>query len=105
MQNLSIIRKDFQAVEQPLGYQFKAVTAMSPLQYQKRLRLHEARRLMLSEGLDAASAGFRVGYESPAWLSSRWSRVYPRRAEYRRNHSPRLDAVLQGPNPLKEKRK
>src|SRR5205823_9800801 len=40
---------------------FKDVTAMSPLQYQKRLRLQEARRLMLGEGLDAAEAAFRVG--------------------------------------------
>jgi AraC-like DNA-binding protein len=52
-----------------LHHQFKAVTAMSPLQYQKRLRLQEARRLMLSEVLDAASAGFRVGYESPSQFS------------------------------------
>src|SRR5204862_6858111 len=43
---------------------FKAVTGLSPLQYQKRLRLQEARRLMLGEGLDAAEAAFRVGYES-----------------------------------------
>jgi methylphosphotriester-DNA--protein-cysteine methyltransferase len=41
---------------------FKSVTAMSPLQYQKRLRLQEARRLMLGDGLDAAEAAFRVGY-------------------------------------------
>src|SRR5205807_4194173 len=45
---------------------FKGVTGMSPLQYQKRLRLQEARRLMLGEGLDAAEAAFRVGYESPS---------------------------------------
>jgi AraC-like DNA-binding protein len=43
-----------------------AATAMSPLQYQKRLRLQEARRLILSEAFDAASAGFRVSYESPS---------------------------------------
>lgn len=43
---------------------FKEVTALSPLQYQKRLRLQEARRLMLGEELDAAEASFRVGYES-----------------------------------------
>jgi len=43
-------------------HHFKAVTAMSPLQFQKRMRLQEARRLMLGEGLDAASAGYRVGY-------------------------------------------
>jgi AraC-like DNA-binding protein len=48
---------------------FKAVTAMSPLQYQKQLRLQEARRLLLSEAIDAATAGHRVGYESPSQFS------------------------------------
>lgn len=50
-------------------HHFKSVTAMSPLQFQKQLRLQEARRLMLAEDLDAASAGFRVGYEDPAYFS------------------------------------
>jgi AraC-like DNA-binding protein len=49
--------------------QFKSVTAMSPLQFQKQIRLQEARRLMLGEDLDAASAGFKVGYEDPAYFS------------------------------------
>jgi AraC-like DNA-binding protein len=60
-------------IAQPLGmsvsglhHQFKAVTGMSPLQYQKRLRLQEARRLMLSEHLDAAGAGSHVGYDDAA---------------------------------------
>jgi AraC-like DNA-binding protein len=55
---------------------FKGVTAMSPLQYQKRLRLQEARRLMLGEGLDAASAAFRVGYESPSQFSREYRRLF-----------------------------
>jgi AraC-like DNA-binding protein len=55
---------------------FKSVTAMSPLQYQKRLRLHEARRLMLGEGLDAAEAAFRVGYESPSQFSREYRRMF-----------------------------
>jgi AraC-like DNA-binding protein len=59
-----------------LHHQFKAVTAMSPLQYQKRLRLQEARRLMLSEGSDAASAAFRVGYESPSQFSREYRRLF-----------------------------
>jgi AraC-like DNA-binding protein len=61
---------------------FKAVTALSPLQYQKRLRLHEARRLMLGDGLDAAEAAFRVGYESPSQFSREYRRLFgapPRR--------------------------
>src|SRR5207249_6020082 len=55
---------------------FKGVTAMSPLQYQKRLRLQEARRLMLGEGLDAAEAAFRVGYESPSQFSREYRRMF-----------------------------
>jgi AraC-like DNA-binding protein len=55
---------------------FKGVTALSPLQYQKRLRLQEARRLMLGEGLDAAGAGFRVGYESPSQFSREYRRMF-----------------------------
>jgi AraC-like DNA-binding protein len=49
---------------------------MSPLQYQKQLRLQEARRLMLNEGLEAAVAGYRVGYESPSQFSREYSRLY-----------------------------
>ncbi|TBU83525.1 AraC family transcriptional regulator [Phytopseudomonas dryadis] len=59
-----------------LHHRFKAVTAMSPLQYQKQLRLQEARRLMLCEGLEAASASFRVGYESPSQFSREYSRLF-----------------------------
>lgn len=57
-------------------HHFKALTAMSPLQYQKQLRLNEARRLMLSDRLDAASAAFRVGYESPSQFSREYSRQF-----------------------------
>jgi AraC-like DNA-binding protein len=55
---------------------FKSVTALSPLQYQKRLRLQEARRLMLGEGLDAAEAAYRVGYESPSQFSREYRRMF-----------------------------
>jgi AraC-like DNA-binding protein len=55
---------------------FKAVTGLSPLQYQKRLRLQEARRLMRDEGLDAASAAVRVGYESPSQFSREYRRMF-----------------------------
>ena len=48
---------------------FRALTGVSPLQYQKQLRLQEARQLMLNENLDAGSAGGRVGYESPSQFS------------------------------------
>ena len=55
---------------------FKALTAMSPLHYQKWMRLHESRRLMLTEGLDAATASFQVGYESPSQFSREYSRLF-----------------------------
>jgi AraC-like DNA-binding protein len=62
--------------ESTLHHHFKAITSMSPLQYQKQLRLQEARRLMLADGLDAASAGERVGYESPTQFSREYRRLY-----------------------------
>lgn len=66
-----------------LHQHFKQVTALSPLQYQKQLRLHQARRLMLAEGLDAAAAAHRVGYESPSQFSREYRRLFgaPPRAE------------------------
>lgn len=55
---------------------FKAATAMSPLQFQKQLRLQAARRLLLTEPMDVASAAFRVGYESPSQFSREYSRMF-----------------------------
>jgi AraC-like DNA-binding protein len=49
---------------------------MTPMQYQKQLRLHEARRLMIVERLDVGSAGHRVGYQSPSQFSRENSRLY-----------------------------
>lgn len=63
-------------------HHFRQLTAMSPLQYQKWLRLSEAKRLMLNEHLDASTASFRVGYESPSQFSREYSRLFgapPRR--------------------------
>lgn len=59
-----------------LHHHFKALTGMSPLQYQKQLRLAEARRLMLGERLDASTAAYRVGYESPSQFSREYSRQF-----------------------------
>ena len=59
-----------------LHQHFKAVTASSPLQFQKRLRLQEARRLMKSRGMGAAAAGFEVGYDSPSQFSREYRRVF-----------------------------
>lgn len=58
------------------NHHFRLITAMSPLQFQKWMRLQEARRLMLSENLDAASASDRVGYESPSQFSREYSRQF-----------------------------
>jgi AraC-like DNA-binding protein len=57
-------------------HHFRALTAMTPLQYQKWLRLNEARRLMLTERLDATNAAFQVGYESPSQFSREYSRLF-----------------------------
>lgn len=59
-----------------LHQHFRSVTAMSPLQYQKRIRLQEARRLILAEGKDAAQAGFTVGYDSPSQFSREYARLF-----------------------------
>jgi len=79
---------------------FQQMTSMSPLQYQKRLRLHEARRILLSEDVDAGSAAYRVGYESDTQFNREYRRLFgdpPRRdiQRLRRDQSnasaPRLD--------------
>jgi AraC-like DNA-binding protein len=57
-------------------HHFKAVTAMSPLQFQKQLRLQEARRLMLGEDLDAASAGYHVGYGDASHFNREYKRLF-----------------------------
>ena len=83
------LRKDFdrplriEDVARELGmsvsgfhHHFKAVTAMSPLQFQKQLRLQEARRLMLGEDLDAANAGYRVGYGDASHFTREYKRLF-----------------------------
>ena len=61
-----------------LHHHFRALTAMSPLQFQKQLRLHAARQRMLTSGLDAASAAFEVGYESPSQFNREYRRFFGR---------------------------
>lgn len=73
---------------------FKAVAAMTPLQYQKQMRLQEARRLMLSEAADAATAAYRVGYESPSQFSREYRRLFgdaPQRDIARLRNSPQAE--------------
>jgi AraC-like DNA-binding protein len=59
-----------------LHQHFKAVTSLSPLQYQKQIRLQEARRLILVQRLDAATAGHTVGYDSPSQFSREYARLF-----------------------------
>jgi len=63
-----------------LHHRFRALTAMSPLQYQKWLRLNEARRLMLTENQDASTAASQVGYESPSQFNREYGRLFGTRA-------------------------
>lgn len=72
-----------------LHVHFKAITRMTPLEYQKQLRLQEARRLMLTEGATASTAGFAVGYESPSRFSREYRRLFgaPPRADIERLHA------------------
>ncbi len=57
-------------------HHFRSMTALSPLQYQKNLRLNEARRLMMMENLDAAAAAFEVGYENPSQFNREYKRTF-----------------------------
>ena len=70
------IAREFGMSVSGFHYHFKAVTAMSPLQFQKQLRLQEARRLMLGEDLDAASAGYRVGYGDASHFTREYKRLF-----------------------------
>jgi AraC-like DNA-binding protein len=83
-----------------LHHRFKEVTALSPIQYLKQLRLHEARRLMFTEGLDAAAACYRVGYESPSQFSREYRRLFgaPPRREVERlrgSRDPPAEVVIE----------
>jgi AraC-like DNA-binding protein len=59
-----------------LHHHFKAVTAMSPLQFQKQLRLHEARRFLVAGDFDAATAGYHVGYDDASQFSREYKRFF-----------------------------
>lgn len=86
---VDLLRKDFnqpikiESIAQELGmsvsgfhHHFKSVTAMSPLQFQKQLRLQEARRLMLGENFDATSAAYQVGYDDASHFNREYKRLF-----------------------------
>ena len=73
---VEIVASEARMSASALHQHFKTVTGMSPLQFQKQLRLQEARRLMLSEAADAAIAGHAVGYESPSQFSREYRRLF-----------------------------
>jgi AraC-like DNA-binding protein len=79
-------------------HHFKTLTAMSPLQFQKQLRLQEARRLMLGEGLDAASAGYRVGYDDASYFNREYKKLFgaPPVRDVERLREGARDSVGQG---------
>jgi len=70
------VARQFRMSVSAFHHQFKAVTAMSPLQFQKQIRLQEARRLLLAGMADAAGAGYQVGYEDPAHFSREYKRMF-----------------------------
>lgn len=75
---------------------FKAITRVTPLEYQKHLRLHEARRLMVAEGSTAGDAGFAVGYESQSQFSREYRRLFgapPRQDVERLQNADHLESV------------
>ena len=73
---IEVVAAEARMSSSALHHHFKVVTKMSPLQYQKHLRLQEARRLLLSAPSDAATVGFSVGYESPSQFSREYARMF-----------------------------
>ncbi|MFS0869986.1 AraC family transcriptional regulator [Paenibacillus xylanilyticus] len=77
-----------------LHHHFKAITTMSPIQFQKQIRLQEARRMLIAGTTDAANAAFQVGYESPSQFSREYARMYglPPKSDIKRlRHALQMD--------------
>lgn len=74
--NMKELAKAFGMSESSLYHNFKKVTLLSPLQFQKTLRLEEARRMLLTQGLEATHVAFAVGYESPSQFSREYARMF-----------------------------
>ena len=94
--NIELLAAEVGMSQSSLHEHFRAVTSMTPLQFQKQLRLQDARSLMLVENLDVATAAFRVGYESSSQFSREYRRHFgesPARDIARLRASPRLVEV------------
>ncbi len=74
--NMKDLAKSFGMSESSLYHNFKKITMMSPLQFQKTLRLQEARHMLLSQNIDASEVAFTVGYESPSQFSREYARMF-----------------------------
>lgn len=74
--NIANLAKDIGISEASLYQNFKRVTSMSPLQYQKKIRLQEAKQMLLSKNIEANEVAFSVGYESPSQFSREYARMY-----------------------------
>ena len=74
--SIDVLASEARMSHSTLHEHFKSITSMSPLQYQKQLRLQEARRLILSQSLDSAMAGHLVGYDSPSQFSREYKRAF-----------------------------
>ena len=74
--NIKNLSKEIGMSESTLYQNFKKITLMSPLQYQKKIRLEEAKQLLISQNLDASEVAFEVGYESPSQFSREYSRMF-----------------------------
>lgn len=74
--NVKELARSVSLSESSLYHNFKKITAISPLQFQKQLRLHEARQILMMQDIEAAQVAFDVGYESPSQFSREYTRMY-----------------------------
>ncbi len=74
--NIKELARSVSLSESSLYHNFKKITAISPLQFQKKLRLHEARQMLMSQKIEATQVAFEVGYESPSQFSREYARMF-----------------------------
>ncbi|MDD3597223.1 AraC family transcriptional regulator [Sulfuricurvum sp.] len=74
--NVKELARSVSMSESSLYHNFKKITAISPLQFQKHLRLHEARQMLMVQDIEAAQVAFEVGYESPSQFSREYARMF-----------------------------